>query len=135
MAKSRYETKYLQRRVSQTHLTDECDRLLLSFGNPSSDVAFSTRKLAIGAEKWTKKQINVKKNAKYFAELNFLPTFAHPIEKLDAQMAESVDALVSNTSRFTPVPVRPRLWVQRRRKEVSSVFFLCFIRLSKQTNT
>ena len=30
-----------------------------------------------------------------------------------AQMAESVDALVSNTSRFTPVPVRPRLWVQR----------------------
>ena len=28
-----------------------------------------------------------------------------------AQMAESVDALVSNTSRFTPVPVRPRLWV------------------------
>ena len=26
-------------------------------------------------------------------------------------MAESVDALVSNTSRFTPVPVRPRLWV------------------------
>ena len=30
-----------------------------------------------------------------------------------AQMAESVDALVSNTSRFTPVPVRPRLWVQK----------------------
>ncbi len=29
-------------------------------------------------------------------------------------MAESVDALVSNTSRFTPVPVRPRLWVQNR---------------------
>ncbi len=27
-------------------------------------------------------------------------------------MAESVDALVSNTSRFTPVPVRPRLRVQ-----------------------
>ena len=26
-------------------------------------------------------------------------------------MAESVDALVSNTSRFTPVPVRSRLWV------------------------
>ena len=31
----------------------------------------------------------------------------------EAQMAESVDALVSNTSRFTPVPVRPRLWVQK----------------------
>ena len=28
-------------------------------------------------------------------------------------MAESVDALVSNTSRFTPVPVRPRLRVRR----------------------
>ena len=28
-------------------------------------------------------------------------------------MAESVDALVSNTSRFTPVPVRPRLRVRK----------------------
>ena len=28
-----------------------------------------------------------------------------------AQMAESVDALVSNTSGFTSMPVRPRLWV------------------------
>ena len=27
-------------------------------------------------------------------------------------MAESVDALVSNTSGVTPVPVRPRLWVR-----------------------
>ena len=44
-------------------------------------------------------------------------------------MAESVDALVSNTSRFTPVPVRPRLWV-RRRGLVSSLFFLCgFVRV------
>ena len=31
----------------------------------------------------------------------------------DAQMAESVDALVSNTSGFTSIPVRPRVWVQR----------------------
>ncbi len=38
--------------------------------------------------------------------------FAAAFEKEQAQMAESVDALVSNTSRFTPVPVRPRLWVQ-----------------------
>ena len=37
-------------------------------------------------------------------------------------MAESVDALVSNTSRFTPVPVRPRLWVQRERNESFSLF-------------
>ena len=39
-------------------------------------------------------------------------------------MAESVDALVSNTSRFTPVPVRPRLWVLRERNESFSLF-LC----------
>ncbi len=29
----------------------------------------------------------------------------------DAQMAELVDALVSNTSGFTSMPVRSRLWV------------------------
>lgn len=28
-------------------------------------------------------------------------------------MAESVDALVSNTSGFTSIPVRPRVWVQQ----------------------
>ena len=39
-----------------------------------------------------------------------------PATKPFAQMAESVDALVSNTSRFTPVPVRPRLWVLKRGK-------------------
>ena len=37
-------------------------------------------------------------------------------------MAESVDALVSNTSRFTPVPVRPRLWVLKRGTKVSLFF-------------
>ena len=36
-----------------------------------------------------------------------------PLQKASARMAESVDALVSNTSRFTPVPVRPRLRVQK----------------------
>ncbi len=37
----------------------------------------------------------------------------HPqSRKIDAQMAESVDALVSNTSGFTSIPVRPRVWVQ-----------------------
>ena len=35
--------------------------------------------------------------------------------ELDAQMAESVDALVSNTSGFTSIPVRPRVWVQIKR--------------------
>ena len=43
-------------------------------------------------------------------------TFASAIEKQpsklqNAQMAESVDALVSNTSGFTSIPVRPRVWV------------------------
>ena len=33
----------------------------------------------------------------------------------DAQMAESVDAQVSNTSGFTSIPVRPRVWVQERK--------------------
>ena len=32
-----------------------------------------------------------------------------------AQMAESVDALVSNTSGFTSIPVRPRVWVLQER--------------------
>ena len=41
-------------------------------------------------------------------------------------MAESVDALVSNTSRFTPVPVRPRLWVQKAPVEQLLRGFLLF---------
>ena len=40
----------------------------------------------------------------------------------EAQMAESVDALVSNTSRFTPVPVRPRLWVRKEEDESLPLF-------------
>ncbi len=32
----------------------------------------------------------------------------------NAQMAELVDALVSNTSGFTSMPVRSRLWVQEK---------------------
>ena len=41
----------------------------------------------------------------------------------NAQMAESVDALVSNTSGFTSIPVRPRVWVQKRRKFLTFSFF------------
>ena len=62
-------------------------------------------------------------------------TFASAIEKQtsklrNAQMAESVDALVSNTSGFTSIPVRPRVWVQRRLlklliiSDLSSLLFL-----------
>ena len=34
---------------------------------------------------------------------------------LHRNMAESVDALVSNTSGVTSIPVRPRVWVQIKR--------------------
>ena len=39
-------------------------------------------------------------------------------------MAESVDALVSNTSGVTPVPVRPRLWVQEKDSALRWVFLI-----------
>ena len=44
----------------------------------------------------------------------------------DAQMAESVDALVSNTSGFTSIPVRPRVWVLRNPDNhlIIRVFFI-----------
>lgn len=38
-------------------------------------------------------------------------TFARTFSTINAQMAELVDALVSNTSGFTSMPVRSRLWV------------------------
>ena len=46
---------------------------------------------------------------KVFAGLEKWFTFAPSFRQ--AQMAESVDALVSNTSGFISMPVRPRLWV------------------------
>ena len=56
-------------------------------------------------------------------------TFATAKEKqllVNAQMAESVDALVSNTSGFTSIPVRPRVWVLKRREFSGlSPFLLC----------
>ena len=39
--------------------------------------------------------------------------------KQSAQMAESVDALVSNTCGRKAVPVRPRLWVLKKKKRQS----------------
>ena len=57
-----------------------------------------------------------------FGDIEKSRTFASAIEKQtrirNAQMAESVDALVSNTSGFTSIPVRPRVWV-RIKREVS----------------
>ena len=57
-------------------------------------------------------------------------TFATAKEKqllVNAQMAESVDALVSNTSGFTSIPVRPRVWVLKRREfsGLSLFFVMC----------
>ena len=56
----------------------------------------------------------------------------HSFEKLlssqselpNAQMAESVDALVSNTSGRKAVPVRSRLWVHRAKDNEIFRFFL-----------
>ena len=41
-------------------------------------------------------------------------------------MAESVDALVSNTSGFTSIPVRPRVWVPKRIQQMLSPFFVAY---------
>ena len=60
-------------------------------------------------------------------------TFATAKEKqllVNAQMAESVDALVSNTSGFTSIPVRPRVWVLKRR-EFSGLSPFSFLYVSK----
>ena len=61
-------------------------------------------------------------------------TFAPQSEK-DAQMAESVDALVSNTSGFTSIPVRPRVWVLNRRAKCSeqTLGSCCLFSLSAPT--
>ena len=53
----------------------------------------------------------------------YLTTFAPQLRKniflmIVAQMAESVDALVSNTSGVTSIPVRPRVWVQQEKLSI-----------------
>ena len=45
-------------------------------------------------------------------------------------MAESVDALVSNTSGFTSIPVRPRVWVQKKRESFEFSLFFCLAKMS-----
>ena len=53
-------------------------------------------------------------------------TFATQKKNRQAQMAESVDALVSNTSGVTSIPVRPRVWVRESAKYISkkSLYFV-----------
>ena len=48
--------------------------------------------------------------------------FAPHLRNQHAQMAESVDALVSNTSGFTSIPVRPRVWVRKAEILVNQKF-------------
>ena len=66
-----------------------------------------------------------------FGDIEKSRTFASAIEKQtrirNAQMAESVDALVSNTSGFTSIPVRPRVWVQKGESFKLSPFLLWYI--------
>ena len=61
------------------------------------------------------------------AGLKIMPTFATHLRKTDAQMAELVDALVSNTSGFTSMPVRSRLWVLKRENSSNSDFPLFYL--------
>ena len=52
----------------------------------------------------------------------------HPAsEETDAQMAESVDALVSNTCGCKAVPVRPRLWVQSLIRKYRALLFIFYL--------
>ena len=46
----------------------------------------------------------------------------------NAQMAESVDALVSNTSGVKSIPVRPRVWVLRKADNRLIISLICFLR-------
>ena len=69
-----------------------------------------------------------------FGDIEKSRTFASAIEKQtrirNAQMAESVDALVSNTSGFTSIPVRPRVWVHKGESFKAFSFF--FISICKK---
>ena len=61
----------------------------------------------------------IKKNALFSKKCS---TFAIPKGIPNARVAESVDALVSNTSSFTGVPVRPRPRVQKEIATAVSFF-------------
>ena len=73
---------------------------------------------------------NLKKNQKKHSKSLQIQNKAVPLHPQsrnnDAQMAESVDALVSNTSGFTSIPVRPRVWVPRKPLDelVKRLFFV-----------
>ena len=67
-----------------------------------------------------------KKSCTFATHLRNKPTAkAKRLIKND-QMAELVDALVSNTSGFTSMPVRSRLWVQGQRISSFQLLILLF---------
>ena len=69
----------------------------------------------------------IKKNALISKKCS---TFAVPKGIPNARVAESVDALVSNTSSFTGVPVRPRPRVQKG--DCRSSLLFCFSHIQTQ---
>ena len=67
-------------------------------------------------------------------QLHCKDTIRELIPYKNAQVAELVDALVSNTNEVTLVPVRPRPWVQKVEsksieRERSAVAFFLFVQL------
>ena len=59
---------------------------------------------------------------------NIVVSLHRNLEIKHAQMAESVDALVSNTSGFTSIPVRPRVWVRINPDNHLIIRVFCFYR-------
>ena len=75
-------------------------------------------------------RLSRKKLEKKFSKIceyrkNDLPL--HRKSETVAQMAESVDALVSNTSGVTSIPVRPRVWVHKKADNRLIISLICFI--------
>ena len=64
----------------------------------------------------------------WFFEKRFLSLSSRFNDYRPARMAESVDALVSNTNVSNDVPVRPRLRVPEERNESFSLFLFCSFR-------
>ena len=91
--------------------------------------SLDNRKSAFFLKKIAETFAGSKKSRTFASQLRNKPTqqkFRESFKK-DAQMAESVDALVSNTSGFTSIPVRPRVWVLRKavNRLIDSLY--CFV--------
>ena len=70
----------------------------------------------------------LKKSSRNICRFKKKPYLCIAIEKQsNSEMAESVDALVSNTSGFTSIPVRPRVWVLRKADNRQVISLSCFL--------